>query len=90
MKKTSNINMEQVFDHLASIKKIEPSKDLYFRTKNAIKNQKIIPLFWVIAAACFLIAIVGVEFYIFSNKKNTFNQEISIIFPKTNNILYHE
>ena len=53
MKKTSNINIEQVFDHLASVKKVEPSKDLYFKTKNAIKNQKTIPLFWVLAAACF-------------------------------------
>lgn len=90
MKKTSNLNMEEVFDQLAKIKTVAPSNDLHLKIINKLQKQNIIPLFWVKVAACFLLAIVATEFYIFSNKKDTFNQEISIVFTKTNNILYHE
>jgi len=90
MKKASNLNMEEVFDQLAKIKTVAPSNDLHLKTIKKLQKQNIIPLFWVKVAACFLLAIFATEYYLVSIKKDTFNKEISIVFAKTNNILYHE
>ena len=90
MKSSSNNNMEQVFEHLAKIKKVEPSIYLHNKTFSRFKKQTIIPLFWVRAAACLLIVYTVVEVYFASNKLNNYKQDISILIPTTNNILYNE
>jgi hypothetical protein len=90
MKNSSNIDMEEVFEHLANIKKAEPSTNLHTRILNSIHKQNVIPLFWVRAVASLLIAFITTELYIASNKNNANSENISIMISKTNNILYHE
>lgn len=90
MKNSSNTNMKQVFEDLANIKLAEPSVNLHAQTLNKLQRRNIIPLFWLRAAACFLIALITTEFYIISNKENIHTQDSSIVILKTNNILYHE
>jgi hypothetical protein len=90
MKNSSNPNMKQVFEHLANIKLAEPSTNLYAQTLNRLKRRNIIPLFWLRAAACFLIALITTEFYIVSKKENIHIQDSSVGVLKTNNFLYHE
>ncbi len=90
MKNSSNINMEDVFDHLAKIKKVEPNINLYSHTMDRLQHQNVVPLFWVRAVACILIVLMSTEFYLVSNMANTNHQEASIVISNTNNILYHE
>ena len=90
MENSSNKNMEQVFEKLAKIKKVEPSTHLYSLTLKRINVQNIIPLFWVRAVACILILFVSVELYIVFNAQNPHHQSISIGMVKTNNMLYDE
>ena len=90
MKKSSNIDMEEVFEYLANIKKSEPSINLYTQTLNRTQKQNVISLFWVSAVACLLILFISIEIYLLSNKENNYKQEISNFVPTTNNILYNE
>jgi hypothetical protein len=90
MEKSSNPNMKEVFEHLANIKMAEPSINLYAQTLNKIQRQNVIPMFWVRAVACLLIAFISSEFYFTLNKKDTANDDISTVIFKTNNILYNE
>ena len=90
MKSSSNNNMEQIFEQLAQIKKVEPSIHLQNKTFSRIKKQTIISLFWVRAAACILAIYTMAELYVASNKLNNYKQDISILIPITNNILYNE
>lgn len=90
MKKSSDLNMEQLFDQLANIKKVEPRVDLYKQILAKQKAQNTIPMFWVRAAACLLILFFATEFYIVSNTNSTEKQDITIVIPKTNNTLYNE
>jgi len=82
--------MEQLFEKLAQIKKVEPSMHLQNKTFSKFKKQTIIQLFWVRVAACLLIIYTVAEVYVASNKLNNHQQDISILIPTTNNILYNE
>jgi len=82
--------MEQLFEKLAQIKKVEPNMHLQNKTFSKFKKQTIISLFWVRAAACLLIIYTVAEVYVASNKLNNHQQDISILIPTTNNILYNE
>ena len=68
MKNSSKTDMKEVFEKLANIKMAEPSETLYAQTLIRLKRQNVIPLFWVRAVACLLIAFIMTEFYIASNK----------------------
>ncbi len=82
--------MKQVFEHLAHIKQVEPSANLYAQTIRKIRKKNTISMFWVRAVACLLIIFISTEFYFTVTKYHSSNKDISIIIYKTNNILYHE
>ena len=63
MKNSSNKDMKQVFGHLANIKTAEPNANLYAKTVGKIQRQNVIPMFWVRAVACLLVAFISTEFY---------------------------
>jgi len=90
MKNSSNNDMKQVFEHLANIKKVEPNANLYSKTLGKIQGQNVIPVFWVRAVACLLVAFISTEFYFIFSKNHSDSKDISIVIYKTNNILYHE
>jgi hypothetical protein len=90
MKNSSNTDMKQVFEQLATIKMAEPGIHLYAKTLNRIQRQNTIPLFWAGAAACLLIAFITTEFYITSDKNNSPKEDISSVIYKTNNFSYNE
>jgi len=90
MKKSSNIDIEQVFNQLAKIKSVEPNADLYLKILNKRQLQKVIPLFWVRAAACFLLLFFATELYILYKKENIEKKDFSVFISQTNNTLYNE
>ncbi len=90
MKKSSNINMEHVFEQLANIKRVEPSANLYSKALQKYKKQNTVSSFWLNVAACFFIVIFCAEFYIISSKREQQQSNFSLVVPQTNNILYNE
>lgn len=90
MKNSSNTNMKQVFEHLAALKKVEPNVNLYAQTLNKLQREDEISLFWVKAVACLLMVFFISELYTISSKKHSPKQDISMVIPVTNNILYYE
>lgn len=90
MKNSTNKDMKQVFEYLANIKSVEPKANLYTKTLGKIQGQNVIPMFWVRAVACLLVAFISTEFYFTFSKNHSNNNDISITIYKTNNILYHE
>jgi hypothetical protein len=90
MKKSSNENMNKVFEQLANIKMVEPSNNLYVKTINRMQRQSIIPLFWASVVACLFIAFISAEFSIVLNKKKNNYTDISFVIYKTNNFSYNE
>ena len=90
MKKTSTFKIEHVFNQLKNIQPVAPSNDLYLRIVSRQHVQKVIPLFWVKAVACLLLAFITTELYIVSSQENKEMGELSILLPETNNVLYHE
>lgn len=89
MKNSSNKNMNKVFEHLAKIKMVEPSENLYVKTINRVQRQSNIPLFWASAVACLLIAFISAEIFVVSKKKNNYT-DISVVIYKTNHFSYNE
>ena len=89
-KNSSNKDMKKVFEKLANIKMAEPSETLYAQTLIRLKRQNVIPLFWVRAVACLLIVFIMTEFYIASNKTNYYDNDLSVVIHKPNNLLYNE
>ena len=90
MKNSSNTNMKEVFEHLENIKMVEPNANLYAQIVCKVKRQNVIPLFWVRAVACVLLAFISTEFYVSFNKTKSNKSDISLLIYKTNNILYNE
>jgi len=82
--------MTEVFEYLEKIKKVEPNTNLYAKTLSEIKRQNVIPLFWVRAVACLLIAFISTEFYFSLGKSHSNSKDISSVIYQTNNILYNE
>ncbi len=81
--------MNKVFEHLAKIKMVEPSENLYVKTINRVQRQSIIPLFWASAVACLLMAFISAEIFVVSKKKNNYT-DISVVIYKTNHFSYNE
>ena len=90
MKNSSKTDMNQVFDHLAAIKTVEPDEALYARIALKIGRKNVIPMVWVRAAACLLILFVAAAIYMVTSKSKSDSNDISIVIYKTNNILYNE
>ena len=90
MKKSSNENMNKVFEQLANIKMVEPSDNLYVQTISKMQRQSIIPLFWASVVACLFIVFISAEFSIVLNKKKNNYTDISFVIYKTNNFSYNE
>jgi hypothetical protein len=89
---TSKEDMEQIFQNLASIKKVEPEKDLYFSIINRIERQNnMISLTWIRAAAAVFIILFSSEILLFKkNFDKSSSTELKELVPQTNNLLYHE
>ena len=81
--------MNKVFEHLAKIKMVEPSENLYVKTINRVQRQSNIPLFWASAVACLLMAFISAEIFVVSKKKNNYT-DISVVIYKTNHFSYNE
>ena len=90
MENLSNTDMNQVFEHLAHIKKVYPSENLYTQTLDRLQNRNTISLFWVGTIACIWVIFFATELYFASYKKDTPNKDVSVLIHKTNNILYNE
>lgn len=90
MKKSSNENMNKVFDQLANIKMVEPSNNLYVKTINRMQRQSIIPLFWARIVACLFIAFISAEYFMVSKYKKHNHADISVVIYQTNNFSYNE
>jgi hypothetical protein len=88
---TSKEDMEQVFQKLASIKKVEPETDLYFSISNRIQSRDVISLTWLKIAASVLIVLFSSEILLFkSDFDKTSSNELKNLVPQTNNLLYNE
>jgi hypothetical protein len=88
---TSKEDMEQAFQKLASIKKVEPETDLYFSISNRIQSRDIISLTWLKAAAAILLILFTSEIMLVkSDYSDTSSAELSELIPSTNNLLYNE
>lgn len=90
MENTSNTHIEQAFEKLAKIKRVEPSEGHYEKTLKKIQNKQQIPLLWVKIAACLLAVFFASELYLISKREIKNEQEASLMITRTNNILYHE
>jgi hypothetical protein len=89
---TSKEDMEQVFQKLASIKKVEPETDLYFAINNRLQNRDVISLTWLKAAAAIFIILFTSEIFLVKNDySNSSSAELKEqLVPPTNNLLYNE
>jgi formate/nitrite transporter FocA (FNT family) len=90
MKKSSNENMNKVFEQLANIKMVEPSNNLYVKTINRMQRQSIITLFWARIVACLFIAFISAEYFMVSKYKKHNHADISVVIYQTNNFSYNE
>ncbi len=90
-KKSSNKNMETIFQKLSEIKKVEPDPGLYFAISNRLKKHEKINKKWLsIAAAIFLIVFSSEIWLVKRNNLNTNTNELQLLVPETNNLLYNE
>jgi hypothetical protein len=88
---TSKEDMEQIFQKLASIKKVELETDLYFAISNRIQSRDVISLTWLKIAASVLIVLFSSEILLFkSDFDKTSSNELKNLVPQTNNLLYNE
>jgi hypothetical protein len=89
--KSSNENMEQVFQKLAKIKRVAPEMDLFAAINSRIQKQAFISKTWLKAAAAIFIFLFASEILIvkrnFNNRKST---EMELLVPQANNLLYNE
>jgi hypothetical protein len=88
---TSKEDMEQAFQKLASIKKVEPETDLYFAINSRIQNRDVISLTWLkAAAAIFIILFTSEMMLVKSDYSNSSSADLKELVPPTNNLLYNE
>jgi hypothetical protein len=88
---TSKEDMEQIFQKLARIQKVEPETDLYASISNRIQGRDLISLTWLKIAASVLIILFSSEILLFkSDFDKTSSNELKNLVPQTNNLLYNE
>lgn len=77
--KSSNRDMNHIFDSLAKITQADPKRDLYSGVMERIEFQNKIPISWVASTTAVLVLFISTEFlYLnYSERKNC--QSISII-----------
>jgi len=80
--------MEQVFSQLSKIKQIEPSESFYLKIDQRVRGLETVSYLWVSVAACILMAIFSIEFFITLEKNQ--NASLTQVIIKTNNLLYNE
>jgi hypothetical protein len=90
--KSSNLDMNQVFDSLAKITQADPKMDLYSGVMERIEFQNKIPISRVASAAAVLVLFISTEFlYLnYSEKKNANQSQLMSLMPQGDNPLYHE
>lgn len=90
-KKSSNKNMETIFQKLSEIKKVEPDSGLYLAISNRLKKHEKINKKWLsIAAAIFLIVFSSEIWLVKRNNSYKNTNELQLLVPETNNFLYNE
>jgi len=90
-KKSSNENMETIFQKLSEIKKVEPDLGLYLAISNRLKKHEKINKKWLsIAAAIFLIVFSSEIWLVKRNNSYKNTNELQLLVPETNNLLYNE
>jgi hypothetical protein len=90
-KKSSNENMETIFQKLSEIKKVEPDLGLYLAISNRLKKHEKINKKWLsIAAAIFLIVFSSEIWLVKRNNSYNKTNELQLLVPETNNLLYNE
>ncbi len=90
---SSNTSMEKHFILLSRVKKVAVNEMLYEQLLEKINEQKIniVSLLWVRYAAAVLIVLLSTDIYLISQKNAKKNADnISVVVPVQNNMLYHE
>lgn len=90
--KSSNLDMNQVFDSLAKITQSDPQRDLYSGVLEKIEFQNKIPISRVAAAAAVLVLLISTEFlYLnYSEKKTITQSQLLSLMPQGDNPYYYE
>lgn len=88
---TSKEDMEQVFQKLANIKKVQPDTDLYTMINDSIQGRDVISMTWLQIAATILITLFSWEILIFKQDfDKSSSNELKNLVPQINNSLYNE
>lgn len=87
----SNDQMKDTFELLSTIKKVEPSADLFSKIEQKVKdnNTNVVPIYWLKVAAVLFACFISLEVIYLSSNNNT-NDEISQIYYSVDNTLYNE
>ncbi len=90
--KSSNRDMNHIFDSLAKITQADPKRDLYSGVMERIEFQNKIPISWVASTTAILALFISTEFiYLnYSEKKNANQSQLLSLMPQGDNLLYHE
>lgn len=83
--------MEQVFQQLADIHKVEPSSNLYNLVMNSVEKPKIIHIIWLRVAVAVFVVFFSLELFLVKKQmdKDEMNQ-LKMLVPQSQNILYNE
>jgi hypothetical protein len=88
---SSNKDMEQIFQKLASIQKVEPDSDLFYSISKRIRRRDVISLSWLKIAAAVLLILFSFEFLLLKKDfEKSASNELKELVPQTNNLIYHE
>ena len=88
---SSNDNMEQIFQKLASIKEVEPGEGLFSSILKQIEGREKVSITWLRAAAAIFLILVCTEI-ILIKKESTYASlsELNSLIPQNNKFLYNE
>ena len=85
--------MENEFDILKTIKKVETPPFLYTRILNVVQNREkeIIPAKWILATATCLMILFTVNIWIMQTNRKKTEPDLAVVFSlKPQNMLYNE
>ena len=88
---SSNEDMEQIFQKLASIKKVEPDSDLFDSIRKRLQQRDVVSSSWLRIAASVLLILFSSEFLLLKKDfDKSSSKEFKELVPQTNNLIYHE
>jgi hypothetical protein len=88
---SSNKDMEQIFQKLANIEKVEPDSDLFNSINARIQKREIISLSWLKIAASVILFLFTFEFLLLKKDfEKSSSNELKELVPQSNNLIYHE